>query len=185
MTNLRFDDCEFRYQQYYCEENIWYLCQEPRFNALDKRIVFISNDTRRCLFRYQRICKLPERPVWWDYHVILMCDQKSWMVWDLDTMLGLPITASDYFKETFGEMKAIEELYPPRFRIVDAAEFVRTFSSDRSHMLSPNGAWIAPPPMWSPIINGDRNTLDDFVNTNKGTIGEILSLEDVYNKFSL
>ena len=184
MADLRANYAKFRYQQFYCEENIWHLCKEPQFRGLEKRVIFISNAERMCPLRYQRVCRPPERPVWWDYHVLLMCKQESWMVWDLDTLLGLPVFYGDYLKQTFGDPRAIPDSYKPRFRVVHVDEFSAKFSSDRSHMLTADGEWLAPPPVWSPIISGDRNTLDDFLMTSSDNTGVILTLEEVYKKFA-
>ena len=182
---LGMNERKFRYQQYYCEENVWYLCKESLFTGLEKRVIFISNETKRCPLRYQRICKPPERPVWWDYHVILICRKDSWMVWDLDTLLGLPISFYDYVKQTFGEPGIIPVSYAPRFRVIDADVFRSTFSSNRSHMRTPSGKWIAPPPVWPPIINGPRNTLDDFLVTETHNIEEVLTYDEAYKMFAL
>ena len=45
---------------------------------------------------------------------------------------------------------------PPRrlFRIVPAERLLREFSSDRSHMLRPDGSYSAPPPTYAPIMMG-------------------------------
>ena len=36
------------------------------------------------------------------------------------------------------------------FRVIPAAEYLATFSSDRSHMLV-DGVWMSPPPEYPPI----------------------------------
>lgn len=37
------------------------------------------------------------------------------------------------------------------FRVIPAEEFLQTFASDRSHMLTPEGHWMSPPPTYPPI----------------------------------
>lgn len=37
------------------------------------------------------------------------------------------------------------------FRVIPAEEFLQTFASDRSHMLTPEGHWMSPPPIYPPI----------------------------------
>ena len=154
---------EFRYTQYYCEENIWHLSQHSQFNGLQKYVVFISNENKRCLFWNQSAAGSRERPLWWDYHVVFMCKLDLWLVWDLDTMVGFPIPCSDYLQLTFGKHEWIPERQAPYFRVVEADQFISEFSSDRSHMRTEAGEWLAPPPPWPPILQGNQNTLNDFL----------------------
>ena len=38
-----------------------------------------------------------------------------------------------------------------KFRVIPGAEFLKTFASDRSHMLTQDGRWMSPPPVYPPI----------------------------------
>jgi hypothetical protein len=38
-----------------------------------------------------------------------------------------------------------------KFKVIKEEEFVKNFSSDRSHMKK-NGEWLAPPPSYPPIV---------------------------------
>ena len=110
------------YQAYYCEENIWRLCQQPQLQVHKSEVVFISNPRRTCALWYQRAAPYPTEPVVWDYHVILLTQTPDniWQVWDLDTLLGCPLQAEDYFSMTFGGHHASQHstrrvfaLFPP------------------------------------------------------------------------
>ena len=170
---------EFRYTPYYCEENIWHLCQHPKFARRQVLVVFISNDKKSCPFFFQRACPSLQRPVWWDYHVILLCKEASWLVWDLDTILGCPISMEDYLRLTFGDSGTISKEYAPLFRIVTPDKFVHIFSSNRSHMRKSNGQWIALPPPWPAIYQNGRNTLNEFIvmASNKTRLGVVSKRE--------
>ena len=53
-----------------------------------------------------------------------------------------------------------EASFPPTtrdrlFNVVPGAEYIKSFSSDRSHMLDNQGNYISPPPEWEPIWNGE------------------------------
>ena len=54
------------YQAYYCEENIWRLCQQPQLQVHKSEVVFISNPRRTCALWYQRAAPYPTEPVVWD-----------------------------------------------------------------------------------------------------------------------
>eukprot|EP00736_Rhodelphis_marinus_P011130 Rmarinus@m.11556 len=75
LENIPRDKCP--YQQYYCEENIWKLCDlvrqmEPQ--RLDRLFaVWVSNPKQRVFLWSQGASFCPEtRPVVWDYHVVLL-----------------------------------------------------------------------------------------------------------------
>ena len=89
---------QFRYQPYYCEKNIWWLCQDKRFMAAEALVLVISNASRRCLFWSQR----SGDPILWDYHVVFAeRTNAQWLLWDLDTRLEFPGNAESHLSATF------------------------------------------------------------------------------------
>ena len=159
-----------RYQLFYCEENVWWLCQEPRFADAKSWVVFISNHARQCAVWQQRAAD-PGEPVVWDYHVVLLVEG---MVWDLDTRLGFPVSLDDYLRASFRALPPELSHLTPRFRVVRRDEFVSTFATDRSHMRSDRG-WRAPPPSWEPP--GEGMNLMRFVDMDADFVGHVASLE--------
>ena len=145
-----------RYTPYFCEENVWHLCAEPRFEGRDGRVAFISNPRRTCAFWCQRAAPSPWQPVIWDYHVIYLVRLAfGWEVWDLDSTLEVPTSAGTYLEATFGaklpERPQTDEL-SPLFRVLEAAVYREQFSSDRGHMRGQDGAWLQPPPPWPSVV---------------------------------
>lgn len=147
----------------YCEENIWHLAQHPDFDDCERVVVIISNVEAACLFWDQRMCEAPDYPVWWDYHVILLVRDAGWRVYDLDTALAFPEAATTYLERTFRFQDRMPEAIRPRFLLCEGDAYVRTFSSDRSHMRDADGSWYAPPPDWPPIIQGQPEGFPAFI----------------------
>lgn len=176
---------EFKYAPYYCEENIWQLCQEEVFRPFEKRAVLISNPTRTCALWNQRAAPLPEQPVIWDYHVILLFKSATdgWQVFDLDTTLPAPISVDLYLSNTFGNEPLSEE-FQSLFRVIDADEFVDKFSSDRSHMLTADGQWQVPPPPWPAIVRNNKSNLMELIDMRKSSIGTAMNLVEFRNHFA-
>lgn len=139
----------FKYTSCYCEENVYWMCQEF---VDESYVVFVTNESEKVAIWNQK----SGDPVVWDYHVILVVHQGGQVqVYDLDTALTCPIDANEYIQQAFRPFDArIPSEYRPKFRIVKAAEFQRLFASDRSHMRSADGSWIAPPPSYPPIGTG-------------------------------
>jgi hypothetical protein len=175
---------DFRYTPYYCEENIWHLVQVPKFDNFFRKVVFISNERRACPLWGQNASNSPDNPVWWDYHVIMLCYNNLWNVWDLDTILGLPVHAKEYILKTFQGLKALPTEYKPLFRVIDAEQFIKTFSSDRSHMLDSSGGWITSPPPWPSILIGKAVTFEKFVDMNCSWVGEVLNFDEFLENYS-
>jgi hypothetical protein len=166
---------KWRYTPYYCEENVWHLGQEPEFVNMLKKAVFISNDDRHCAFFHQSASRAPTIPVFWDYHALLISHDTGWKVWDLDTTLSFPITLNEYLDLTFN-LESTNDALRPYFRIVDFEDFHNKFSSDRSHMLDAGGNWLAPPPIWPPILNIASSNLSDFIDMTKESFGQVLDM---------
>ncbi|MFT3771174.1 MAG: hypothetical protein QM820_37645 [Minicystis sp.] len=167
------DPSAFRYQPFYCEENVYHLSAEPIVAARPRDVVFISNPTRSTAMWNQRAAGRPNQPMVWDYHVVLLVAD-PWEFWDLDTFLGCPVPAADYLAGSFAARVPIR--FRPLFRLVDAALFAGTFASDRTHMVR-RGRYERPPPSWPCIGVPDREpNLMRFADMTDPFLGEILDL---------
>ncbi|KAG6544466.1 hypothetical protein Mapa_014104 [Marchantia paleacea] len=164
---------EFQYTACYCEENIYMLCKALKEQGVAARdlsdlfVVFISNDIQRVPISRQRNCSTgSESFCFWDYHVI--CIQKAGpqeaLVWDLDTTLSLPAPLSSYVKEALKPEIEFDRMYSRLFRVVRASTFLRTFASDRRHMRTPEGGWLASPPKYDCIVaeDGESHNLEQY-----------------------
>lgn len=165
----------FDYTACYCEENIWHLCRHPAVSGADKKVVWISSESGVCPLWHQRAAQSVDQPVWWDYHVILLVNNGEWLVWDLDTTLTMPISASTYIDRTFASHQSGSSVFDPLFRVMDADYYRREFASDRSHMRDARGQWQAPPPAWD-VILPHTSTFPDMVDFRSSLHGELLSL---------
>ena len=181
--------CDFgepAYAAFYCEENVWHLSQDARLGDRQRWVAFISNPSRSCALWSQRASASPELPVIWDYHVVLLAESSRGSgveVWDLDSLAGMPLALDLYLKATFLIGHEIPESFRPWFRVVEAEDFARTFSSDRTHMQE-GGRWIHPPPPWPLIqVPGTRMNLDLFVDMGAKLVGEVLTLAQLCRKF--
>jgi hypothetical protein len=171
----------YRYQPFYCEENVFHLAREPVLAGRRRAVVFISNPERACAVWHQRAALRSTWPILWDYHVVLLVDA-PWEVWDLDTLLGLPVPAADYLR---GSFRPILPQHRPRFRVVDAELFVETFASDRSHMRSPGGRYKQQPPPWPPIGTlGATSNLMRFVDVTSPFLGEVIDLRELFERIA-
>jgi hypothetical protein len=169
------------YTPYYCEENIWHLCNNPVFANFERIVVIISNEQKKCAFYSQKLSTQNNFiPVIWDYHVILLIKQESWLVYDFDTILSFPTEIGEYIDKTFNNK--YNKMYLPKFRLISANHYIKKFSSDRSHM-EQNGKWIHKPPFWQPIINKE-STFYNFINFNNDFIGSIINFENFLYKFT-
>ena len=136
------------YWPLYCEENIWQLCRHSDFVDSVGKVAFISNATRSVAVWQQKSQTEANQPVIWDYHVILLTDDNGWQVWDLDSSASSCASLADYLNASFLPLLPGCDNFAPRFRLFDMHTFAKQFSSDRSHMLSAKGDWLAPPPPW-------------------------------------
>jgi len=159
-----------RYCAYFCEENVWHLCSDRSATDVaveERKVVFISNGRGQVVLHHQRAGA--GGPVVWDYHVVLLAGGK---IWDLDTTLGFGVEVERWVRESFFP---IDPDRAPRFRVVDAPTFLKTFASDRSHMKGPDGRPLKPPPPWPPI--GQGMTLMRFVDVETPFVGECVDLD--------
>ena len=178
------------YTKCYCEENVWKLCDRLKQNGehFDRAYaVFISNSEQTVPLWCQRASADPEnKPVVWDYHVILLLKSSSVgspaVVFDLDSSLDpFPCPADLYAAKTFPMEERLLTNYKRSFRVVSAAEFLLHFASDRSHMKDSSGNWLMPPPVYDCIQPEGRSphNLDNFISMDK-TVGwgQVMNLED-------
>lgn len=176
------------YQAYYCEENVWHLAQHPSLAQQARRVVFISNSARTCALWHQRAAHEPGHAVVWDYHVILLAGQGEhgpWQVWDLDTVLGMPLPFDVYMAGTFGAPDALPPRFRARFRVMGAEQFLATFSTTREHMRDERGDWLKSPPPWpSPQARPDHMNLMRFVDLDAPFVGDVLPLDAFWRRFT-
>lgn len=104
---------EFQYTSCFCEENIYLLCQRLASSSKESSplyAVFISNPSKSVAFWKHdgmRSEKRENRPVVWDYHVILLGNtdndsEHGWVVFDFDSSLEpFPTPLLKYLDETF------------------------------------------------------------------------------------
>lgn len=127
------------YTKHFCEENIWQLGDlliSQAVPAAELEVVFISNINSQVAVFNQQGAKL-NQPLIWDYHVILLrSTPAASLIYDFDSQLDFPCTASHYLQFSFPELRPEAASYNPLFRIIPASDYLQNFSSDRSHMLS-------------------------------------------------
>ena len=164
------------YTAYYCEENVWHLCADPRLAAMDKRVVWVSSQLQICPLWCQRAATRIGAPVWWDYHVFLLAREANavWQVWDLDSTLALPVNSSEYFDQTFKSLMLSE----PVFRVMHSSYYLASFSSDRSHMKNTDGSWQSAPPDW-PAITSDELTFADMLDMRCKAHGDLYRMDEL------
>ena len=166
------------YQAYFCEENIWHLA-----SRMSGVVMFISNPQNQFAIWKQKLAEQdgqeelgPIEPyILWDYHVVFAhgpkepahfqslieyISQTGCLIHDFDTLLPNPCQASRYLSESFPLHKySIAMNFQPRFRLIEAKEYVDRFWSDRSHMRNEQQEWSALPPSWPCILSQEEEPL--------------------------
>lgn len=165
-SKITLKDCV--YTPCFCEENVWNLCNRFRVMGLldleQCKVVFVSNKDRCVALWRQRAGLRDTRiPVIGDYHCFAMHNHRGeWNVFDLDSTLAFPENMDHYYKETFCPQKRKPAKYNPKFRVIDAEDFMQHFASDRSHMKNNEGIYLSPAPRYPPIrTTTDVNNLND------------------------
>lgn len=177
---------DFEYTPYYCEENIWRLCQRTEFQHSKTFALFVSSDNGASPLWFQRAAPTPHEPIVWDYHVIMLeGERENARIWDLDTTLGCPLSARAYLRNTFAPPGELPPGYEPWFRMVEKEILLETFASDRSHMKDKNGAWLKPPPFWPPPApeGQEKTNLKRFLDRSDKICGEIVTLREAHHRF--
>ncbi|XP_071356274.1 protein N-terminal glutamine amidohydrolase isoform X4 [Trachinotus anak] len=172
------------YTSCYCEENVWKLCEfvrEDRTAPLEQLfVVFISNKNRMVPLWKQKSGH-GDRPVIWDYHVILLQVglQSDSLVYDLDSELSFPCNLKLYAAQALRSERNIRPEYHRKLRVVPADSFLLNFASDRSHMKTSDGSWRMPPPPYPPIHTSESHmNLDDFISMDPAVgWGTVFSLD--------
>ena len=171
---------DFLYQPYYCEENIWHLCQHAPFK--NSYVVFIASKGGSFPMLNQRVMQNHLTPVYWDYHVILLVPAESNQILDFDTSLAFSNDVGSYFRNSFIDNDLLSADETPWFRVVVASEYIRLFCPDRRHMKTESG-WQAPPPEW-PLIGKSVHNLPSFTDMNNDEIGEVLGYDEMLARFT-
>jgi len=189
-----FNKSECVYTSCYCEENVWKLCDTVRQKSEDLlpqfKVVFISNLQKTVAFWSQKQGETtPDIPVVWDYHVFLIGqDEGRWQVFDLDTTLNFPEPIASYVEHSFRPKIKKLAMYKPIFRVVDVADFLNNFSSDRSHMKKADGSYMASPPEYPPIVTGEdsKSNLRFYISMkrHKKCYGTVYSNRQFLKNFS-
>lgn len=171
----------FEYAPFYCEENIWWLARRPELKHGEVAILF--NPDGLCVLFEQRAAE-PGEPLGWDYHVVLGAagTEGHCQVWDLDSRLGAPVAAELWFAASFPDVERWPKRYVPRFRLLSAAEYVASLSSDRSHMRRADGTYREPPPPWPAIGNVPAN-LTQLTDGSRSVPGELLELAQLRRRW--
>jgi len=147
---------------------VWHLLQseglpEPR------AALFVSNAARRVAMWGQRAAH--EDPIEWDYHVVLLLPAQGLVV-DLDDRDAVARPVRDWLVHAFRPDSPAH--LQPRFRIVERAEFLATFSSDRSHMRDAHGGPVQPFPSWpAPFDRARGMNLLRFVDLDDAIAGQV------------
>lgn len=170
---------DFLYQSYYCEENIWHLCQNNQLRS--SSVVFIASNSDSFPMLCQRNTDDSTNPVYWDYHVVLLALSENNKILDFDTTLPFSSDVCSYLKNSFLDNKLLDPNVIPMFKIIDSEQFVEIFSSDRSHM-KVGDQWLAQPPSWH-TIGDSKSNLSMFIDMTNNDIGEILSYEEILERF--
>ena len=160
---VRKEECS--YTSCYCEENVYWLLK--KFTTEERKekrdfcyyAVVISNPSKAVPIFQQRAGKEEhEGLVVWDYHVFVLQastkfrDNSESLIWDLDTKLDFPFGVEEYFEHSF-PMLGLEGDEAIYFKVIDAATYLRDFSSDREHMKDENGDWQSEPPEYPCIMS--------------------------------
>lgn len=139
---------DFPYTPLFCEENIWQLARALVTAGVDPatlQVLFISNQDKQVALFHQRNGGALGHVVW-DYHVILRRhDGEGDRIYDFDSQLPFPCPSRDYLEATFGRQRELPAGLRATLRVIPAAEYLRRFYSDRSHMQG-----VVPPPAFPP-----------------------------------
>jgi hypothetical protein len=174
------------YCPYYCEENVWQLCADPRVGTSERKVLVISNALRRVAMWGQRVSTDPSLPITWDYHVVLLAHRPrlAWDVWDLDGDGPCPRPFADWLEHSFHSIGLLPPELAPRFRMIDCADYRRHLRSDRRHMRNVDGTAKQPEPPWPAIVGepvvgyaDDGSNLDRFLDTTDAAfLGRVFDL---------
>lgn len=176
---------ELKYTANYCEENIWHLAEDSRLGPGERSVVLLTSAAKSVPLWQQKAAPGEGNPVFWDYHVILIVKTgPSSVVYDFDTELPFPSNFDHYVRETFVPGKSLPYNYHPRFRVIDAAEYRKSFCSDRTHMKLPDGSWRSTPPSWPEIMPPGGVPLKQLLDLRKPAPGQWTDLDGLIQRFA-
>lgn len=166
----------YRYHAYYCEENIWQLCQGAEF--INSEVMFMAASAACFPICCQRAADRPDEPLFWDYHVVLVwhAPEQTYAL-DFDTTLPFCTPLKTYLQRSFYPEQLVRAEYRPLFRLVPRTVYLKRFASDRRHMQTQYG-WQAPPPPW-PLIHADQSNLHEFTDMQKRNYGVVKTLREL------
>jgi len=177
----------FVYQSHFCEENVYLMAQQllngdSKNDGTEYHVVFISSQSKETPIWRQRASQDQDNhPVIWDYHVVLVATGNTHeirehgltLMFDLDSCLEFPISASMYCTAAFRPDRMIPKEHEQTFRVIPAAMFLDYFASDRSHMLASK----LPFPSW-PLLQGKHaNTtmnLHEYIRMHSNEDGQLM-----------
>ena len=169
-----------QYCPYYCEENIWQLCNQFGIDNTHWLAILISNPARQVALWQQCAITNTQQPILWDYHVIAAQQQlHHWHIWNLDSRCGLPTPAHAYLQQSFRPTTAMLQ---PLFRVMSSGEYLATLASDRRHMRDASGRFLQPPPDWPSIGHG--HNLHQLIDMQWHGAGETLDLAALTKRLS-
>jgi len=174
---LLLDRSDFDYAPYYCEENVWRLLARKELAGLPAWAVLVASPGRDVVLMRQRAGRLLDGLVHWDYHVFAIADDRTegYAILDLDTDLPFPCRVPQYLEGTFPAQE-MPSRSVPYLRLIESAEYLAAFASDRAHMRRPDGSWIAPPPPWPCIGEGRANVLQAWIDMGRRHPGRVLDV---------
>ncbi|KAG8183591.1 hypothetical protein JTE90_025146 [Oedothorax gibbosus] len=185
---------ECMHTKYYCEENVWKLCEYVQKNQFQKLhqcyAIFISNENKTiplwcqksgnaeslCIWDYHVIfvyhsADASRTVVYDDYHVIFVyhsADASRTVVYDVDCSLPFPVHIRTYIELAIRQEFQFQPCYKRLFRVIPAPEYLLKFASDRSMMKNEDGSWIkAPPPYPCITTTESTNNIKDFISMEK------------------
>ena len=169
-----------RYTPFFCEENAWHLARDRAALPGERCVLWVlgADPAHPAVAVWAQRAAAGRPFVVWDYHVVV-CERPpgadGWEVWDPDSTLGMPLSASRWIEGSFPQLL---QGFEPRFRLVEAAQYLASFSSDRRHMRAPDGGEVQPFPPWPPILDAEgRHLLPRFVDAADAFLGEICDRE--------
>jgi len=165
---MSFKSASLKHQPYYCEENIWQLCQHPQY--LGGEVIFIASYGDYFPMLCQQGSDQPGYPIFWDYHVVLL---KDGHIHDYNSTLPFSTPISEYFEKSFIDESLLSPKQIPMFRMISAEDYVAFFMSDRRHMKNGDD-WNAPPPDW-PLISQTSSNLERFTDMKDLAFGRVYS----------
>ena len=165
---MRYKTCPLKYHPYYCEENIWHLCQHPQY--IGGEVVFISSYGDYFPMLCQENSDGTGYPIFWDYHVVLLNDG---CIHDFNSTLPFSTSIAEYFEKSFIDESLLAPMQKPMFRVLTADDYIEFFLSDRRHMKTAD-SWNAPPPDW-PMISETTSNLNRFIDMRDLEFGRVLS----------